>query len=128
MRKTKKESAAKMKKTVFVGSIVINGHTVPLAKEVEATPAECLTALTNARTPREFYIAMRRIGFTVHAYDDFTSISLDSVGDVMEFSGAFLDDFKEDAPDNPPYFTLLWNYRCAFIDAYRQKVVEAKED
>lgn len=128
MQKTKKESAAKMKKTVFVRSIVINGHSVLLAKEVEATPVECLTALTNARTPCEFYIAMRRIGFTVHVYDDITSISIDSVGEVMEFGGAFLDDFKEDDLDNPPYFTLLWNYRYAFIDAYREKVVEVKED
>lgn len=117
-----------MKKTVFAGSLALNGVSVPLAQEVEATPSECLTALTNARTPYEFYIAMRRVGFAIHAYDDITSISIDSVGEVMEFSGAFLDDFKEDDPDSPPYSTLLWNYRCAFIDAYREKVVEAKED
>lgn len=115
-------------RTVPLRAITKDGKTITIMRVIEQTPHEFLSALENAQTPHEFYIAMRKIGFTVHAYDDFTSIGLDSVGDVMEFSGAFLDDFKEDNPDNPPYLTLLWDYRHAFIDAYREKVVEEKED
>ena len=48
-----------MKKTVFAGSLALNGVSVPLAQEVEATPSECLTALTNARTPYEFYMELQ---------------------------------------------------------------------
>ena len=115
-------------RTVPLRTIVKDGKTITLERILEMTPAEFLNALENAQTPYEFYIAMRKIGFTVHAYDDFTAIGIDSIGDVMEFNGTFLDDFKEDDPDNLPYSTLLWDYRYAFIDAYRKKVEEEKED
>lgn len=106
-------------------AITKDGKTITIMRVVDETPEECLTALINARTPYEFYLVMCEIGFTVHVYDDSTSISLDLVGDVMEFSGDFLDDY---VGDNPPYSTLLWDYRYAFIDAYREKVVKEKED
>ncbi|KMT46794.1 hypothetical protein AC069_03555 [Gardnerella vaginalis] len=113
------------KRTVPLRAITKDGKTITIMRVIESTPEECLTALINARTSYEFYIVMREIGFTVHVYDDSTSIGLDSVGDVMEFSGDFLDDY---GGDNPPYSTLLWDHRYAFIDAYREKVVEVKED
>lgn len=112
-------------RTVPLRAITKDGKTITLLRVIDETPEECLTALINASTPYEFYIVMCEIGFTVHVYDDSTSIGIDSVGDVMEFSGHALDDY---GGDNPPYSTLLWDYRYAFIDAYREKVVEEKED
>lgn len=112
-------------RTVPLRTIVKDGKTITLLRVIDATPEECLTALINASTPYEFYIAMCEIGFTVHVYDDSTSIGIDSVGDVMEFSGDFLNDY---AGDNPPYSALLWDYRYAFIRAYSQKVEKEKED
>lgn len=111
--------------TVPLRTIVKDGKTITIMRVLKKTPEEYLTALINAETPYEFYIVMREIGFTVHVYDDSTSIGIDSVGDVMEFSGHALDDY---GGDNPPYSTLLWDYRYAFIDVYREKVVEEKED
>lgn len=108
-------------KTVPLRAITKDGKTITIMRVLEYTPEECLTALINAKTPYEFYIVMRKIGLTVHVYDDSTSIGLDLVGDVMEFSGEALNDY---GGDNPPYSTLLWDYRYAFIDAYREKVVE----
>lgn len=113
------------KRTVPLRAITKDGKTITIMRVIEYTSEECLTGLINARTPYEFYLVMREIGFTVHVYDDSTSIGLDSVGDVMEFSGDFLEDY---VGDNPPYSTLLWDHRYAFIDAYREKVVEVKED
>ena len=106
-------------------AITKDGKTITIMRVLEYTPEEYLTALINAKTPCEFYIVMRKIGFTVHVYDDSTSIGLDSVGDVMEFSDDFLDDYDD---GNTPYSTLLWDNRYAFIDAYRKKVEEEKED
>ena len=111
--------------TAPLGTITKDGKTITILRVIEQTPEECLTALINARTPYEFYIVMREIGFTVHIYDDSISIGLDLVGDVMEFSGNFLGDYEG---DNPSYSTLLWDNRYAFIDAYREKVVKEKED
>lgn len=115
-------------KTIPVRTQVINGRTVVTERIIEKTPCEFLEALESAQTPYEFYVVMREVGFTVHAYDDFTSIGLDLVGDVVELGGDTFDDFKEDNLDNPPYLTLLWNYRHVFINAYREKVVKEKED
>ena len=112
-------------KTIPIRTRVIDGNTVIEERIVEKTPCEFLNALESAQTPYEFYTAMREVGFTVHVYDDSTSIGLDLVGDAVEFSGDFLDDYPG---DNPPYSTLLWDYRYAFIDAYRKKVEEEKED
>lgn len=111
--------------TVPLSAITKDGKTITIMRVIEQTPEECLTALINARTPYEFYLVMREIGFTVHVCDDSTSIGLDLVGDVMEFSGNFLDDYEG---DDPSYSTLLWDYRYSFIDAYREKVVKEKED
>lgn len=112
-------------RTVPLRAITKDGKTITILRVVERTQEECLTALINARTSYEFYLVMREIGFTIHVYDDSTSIGLDSVGDVMEFSGDFLDDYDD---GNTPYSTLLWDNRYAFIDAYRQKVEGEKED
>lgn len=101
-------------KTIPIRTRVIDGKTVIEERIVEKTPCEFLNALESAQTPYE-----------VHVYDDSTSIGLDLVGDAVEFSGDFLDDYPG---DNPPYSTLLWDYRYAFIDAYRKKVEEEKED
>lgn len=111
--------------TVPLRTIVKDGKTITIMRVLEKTPEEYLTALINAETFYEFYIVMREIGFTVHVYDDSISIGLDPVGDVMEFSGGFIDDY---GGDDIPYLTLLWDYRHAFIDAYREKVVKEKED